>query len=120
MSTPVRNFPTCKHRKKADPDIWDSKADPENWRPIDGEFWHCTAQVQFPTFVRQLAAVQYTKCLNVFNIKLFDEDTTYYEGLQRDCPLWELTENEPYNVHNKQYCLNLEGYKRGRSKYKDA
>lgn len=115
----AKNCLTCKNRRKADPDVWDSKADPENWRPIDGEFWHCTAQVQFPMFVRQLAAVQYEKCLNVFNLRIFDEGTTYHDGLQRDCALWTMIDEELPMVHNKQFYLPLEGGKRGKTFFKN-
>lgn len=114
----VKNCLTCKNRRKVDPDIWDSKADPANWRPIDGDFWECTAEVVFPEFVRKSAVHQYEKCLGIFNLRIFDEGTTYYDGLQRDCPLWTMIDEELPVVHHKQYHLPLEGGKRGKTFFK--
>lgn len=88
----VKNCVSCINRTKADEKL-DSNG---------GDFWYCTAKVVWPSFVMQMTGAQYAefnKQVNrLFNLNLFKEDTTYYEGLQRDCPLWS-QQNEMQTRH---------------------
>ena len=78
----AKNCVSCSNRTKAE----------EHWDSNGGDFWYCTASIVWPTFAMQMTGAQYAefnKQVNrLFNLNLFKEDTTYYEGLQRDCPLW--------------------------------
>ncbi len=78
----AKNCPSCVNKVKVH-DKWDSSG---------GDFWYCTAKIIWPEFVMQMIGAQYAEYSGQvnrsFNLNLFKEDTTYYEGLQRDCPLW--------------------------------
>ena len=80
----VKNCPNCKLRSKADPDVWDTNG---------GDFWYCSAEIIWPVFVQQMTGAQYAKfnkqVNRLINLNLFNEGTTYHEGLQKDCPLFE-------------------------------
>lgn len=72
--------PNCALREKADPAMWDGNG---------GEFWWCVAQPIVPEFSGVTIRHGTSERYGPVNLRLFDEGTTYHDGLtRRSCPLF--------------------------------